>query len=274
MTRQNDGTIFHTPGLQFDTSPGDRPDTSAAGVGDSSPSHDVLTDTSPAAAGDVCGWCRAELLATARRDSRYCSQKCRQAAFRIRRRRVIDQANDRPMWMAYADPPYPGLAWMYRDQDSYGGEVDHPALVASLEALYDGYALSTSARALATVLPLFTRPFRVCAWVKPIGVSDKTRGMHNTWEPVIVVPGREIRPGKRDWLAAQPARGGGSTLIGRKPEAFAVWLFDLLGLLPGDTFVDLFPGSGIVSRAWEVWSHHQVSPTDRRVGESSGRLGV
>lgn len=154
------------------------------------------------------------------------------------------------MKFAYADPPYPGLAWMYKGQSSYAGEVDHAKLVASLEASNDGFALSTSARALATVLPLFKREFRVCAWVKPIGVSGKTFGLHSAWEPLIVVPGRQLRPGKRDWLAAQPARRGGSTLIGRKPEAFCVWMFELLGMLPGDSLEDLYPGSGIVGRAW------------------------
>lgn len=153
------------------------------------------------------------------------------------------------MRMAYADPPYPGFAWMYKDQPDYKGEVDHVELLSSLEE-YDGWALSTSPRSLGDILPLIVRPYRVCAWVKPIGVSGETRGIHNAWEPLIVVSGRERRPGKRDWLAAQPARRGGSSLVGRKPEAFAVWMFGLLGLSPGDEFVDLFPGSGLVSRAW------------------------
>ena len=74
--------------------------------------------------------------------------------------------------------------------------------MASLVDRHDGFAISTSALVLATVLPLFTREYRVCAWVKPIGASGTTRGIHNTWEPLIVVPGRELRPGKRDWLAA------------------------------------------------------------------------
>lgn len=139
---------------------------------------------------------------------------------------------------------------MYKQEASYGGEVDHAKLISSLVDRYDGWALSTSAEALATVLPLCPLSIRVCAWVKPIGVSGKTFGMHSTWEPLIVVPGRELQPGKRDWIAAQPAKGGDSTLIGRKPEAFCVWMFDLLGMLPGDAFDDLFPGSGIVGRAW------------------------
>lgn len=211
-------------------------------------------DTSLAAANDAgkprCSWCGNLLADHARRDTIFCSRKCRQAAFRIRRRLAIDTAADRPMRFGYADPPYPGMAWMYEDQPSFAGEVNHTELVASLEASYDGFALSTSARALATVLPLFKREFRVCAWVKPIGAWTQTRGIHNTWEPLIVVPGREQRPGKRDWLAAQPARRGGSDLIGRKPEAFCTWMFALLGMLPGDELVDLYPGSGIVGRAW------------------------
>ena len=38
--------------------------------------------------------------------------------------------------------------------------------------------------------------------------------------------------------------------MGRKPLAFCRWLFDLLGMKAGDSLIDLFPGTGIVSRAW------------------------
>jgi hypothetical protein len=38
--------------------------------------------------------------------------------------------------------------------------------------------------------------------------------------------------------------------MGRKPLAFCAWLFDLLGMRPGDELEDLFPGTGIVSKAW------------------------
>lgn len=153
------------------------------------------------------------------------------------------------MRFAFADPPYPGMAWRYKDQPSYRGEVNHKELIASLEASYDGWALSTGAYALRELLPLCPESVRVCAWVKPIGASGKTFGIHNCWEPLIVCPGRELQPGKRDWLSAQPARRGGN-LIGRKPAAFCVWMFELLGMLPGDTLEDLFPGTGIVTRAW------------------------
>jgi hypothetical protein len=54
----------------------------------------------------------------------------------------------------------------------------------------------------------------------------------------------------RDWLRAQPARNGGN-LPGRKPLAFCAFLFAALGMIPGDELIDLFPGTGIVSRAWK-----------------------
>ena len=154
------------------------------------------------------------------------------------------------MVLAYADPPYPGLSKRYYGSEpTFAGEVDHVALIASLEASgYDGWALSTSAKALRWILPLCPEGALVCPWVKPKGVSSRTRGLHNTWEPLIVHRGRRVRPGRPDFLSAPPARGGGK-LMGRKPIAFCAFLFDALGLQAGDTFVDLFPGSGIVGMA-------------------------
>ena len=209
----------------------------------------------------LCAWCERPIKAKPRYlpKSIYCRRRCRQAAWRIRQRFKIEERNARPMKMAYCDPPYPGMAWMYKDQPTYKGEVDHAELIASLVDQFDGWALSTSARALATILPLCPPEARVCAWVKPIGASSQTFGIHNCWEPLIVVPGRQLRGGKRDWLSAQPAKLGGSKLIGRKPELFCTWMFSLLGLLPGDELDDLFPGSGIVGRAWKAASRRSTS---------------
>lgn len=175
----------------------------------------------------------------------------------------------------YADPPYPGTARRYYgDRPEYAGEVDHAGLIASLAAgNYDGWALSTSARALRDVLPLCPLGARVCAWVKPIGVSSLTYGVHNTWEALIVVGGRKRRPGVRDWLRAQPARYGGD-LMGRKPLAFCAWLFDVLGMVPGDRLLDLFPGTGVVARAWHEISARRPLQDRRRflavVGAAAG----
>lgn len=197
-----------------------------------------------------CEWCNRVELHDPR--ARFCSRVCRQAAFRLRRRSLVRDEALTPGRFAYLDPPYPGLAARYyADQPTFAGEVDHGALIADTEASgYWGWALSTSERSLRDLLPLCPVGARVCPWVKPIGVPIATNGIHNTWEPVIVVGGRQRPPGVRDWLRAMPARGGGETLMGRKPLAFCAWLFDLLGLMPGDELVDVFPGTGAVGRAW------------------------
>lgn len=160
------------------------------------------------------------------------------------------------MRLAYFDPPYPGLSKRYYGREaSFAGEVDHASLVAEvLRDGWDGWALSTSARALGDVLALLPKdlPYRIAAWTKPHGVSGRTFGIHNAWEPVIVVPARRLRGGVRDHLSAMPARG--RTLMGQKPIAFSAWLFDMLGALPCDTFHDAFPGSGAVGRAWRSFA--------------------
>jgi hypothetical protein len=176
---------------------------------------------------------------------------------------------------AYADPPYPGLARKYyQHESSYGGEVNHAALIASLMASgYTGWALSTSPKALRDVLPLCPPGAHVCPWVKPIGVPPRTNGLHTTWEALIVVGGRQRPPGVRDWLRAMPARGWGE-LPGRKPIAFCAFLFNALGMVPGDELVDVFPGTGAVSRAWAELSSaaaDDVSPLQGRRFTVSGR---
>ncbi len=205
--------------------------------------------TSPTAA-RRCLWCNKSLTD---RQRFHCSKKCRQSIWRLRQKRdVLSVGSGRPpgLTFAYADPPYPGFASYYKNQPDFRGEVDHQKLIASLvDGRYDGWALSTSAAALRDLLPLCPPGARVCAWVKPIGVSCATFGLHSTWEPLIVVGGRKRRPGIRDWLSAQPARGNG-TLLGRKPIAFCAWLFQTLGMVEGDFFVDLFPGTGVVARSW------------------------
>lgn len=220
-------------------------------------------DVSLTPGGDArpCGWCRAPLSDPR---ARYCHQRCRQTAWRARRELSLAAAGDRPMRLAYADPPYPGLARRYYGREpSYAGEVDHRALIASLEASYDGWALSTSARALRDLLPLCPPEARVCSWVKPGGVPPGTRGLHNVWEPVIVVPARRERPGVRDSLVCHPARGGGS-LPGRKPIKFVRWVIALLGARRGDTLDDLYPGTGVVGRAWAEVSGQYLGDTSPR----------
>lgn len=138
----------------------------------------------------------------------------------------------------------------YRDEATFAGEVDHAALIARL-VTYDGWALSTSAKALRTLLPLCPPATRVAPWIKPHGVSSKTRGAHNAWEAVLFVPARRRSPGFPDYLIAHPARHGG-TLPGRKPRRFWAFLFQLLGAAPQDSFDDLFEGTGGGRRHWQA----------------------
>lgn len=203
--------------------------------------------------GSRCAWCN-EPLERRRTSQLFCSRRCRQSAWRLRQRETICARNAEPKHIAYADPPFPGHAWRYRDQPSYGGEVDQVVLIDELTRRYDGWALSTSERALRDLLPLCPPRAHVCPWVKPIGVSRMTMGLHATWEPLIVVPARSMAPGMRDWLRAMPARGEGN-LIGRKPQAFAHWLFRALGAIPRiDTLHDLYPGTGMIERCWSLLS--------------------
>ena len=155
--------------------------------------------------------------------------------------------------IAYADPPYPGCAHLYKNHPDYQGEVDHYKLVERLVEGYDGWALSTSAAALFDVLHIverWTRGYRLLAWVKhTITVS---------WEPVIMVSARPPDPQLRDWIQVEPdayqwREKPDGYVIGQKPEPFCRWLFEWLGADPADSFDDLFPGSGNVGRAWESW---------------------
>lgn len=219
-----------------------------------------------------CAWCRGAIPRATRSDSRFCSRKCRQAAWRLRRYagadvsprdpgdasplQLAEPSLVSPRRLAYADPPYPGCAKRYYgDHPDYGGEVDHVELIRRLSS-YDGWALSTSARALRDLLPIVPAEAHLCAWVKPKSAnqSKHTHGLHNVWEAILVKPARHLRPGVPDGLVLDAARLGGSDLIGRKPLQFCAWLFRALGAAPGDTFDDLFPGSGIVGIAWREFA--------------------
>jgi hypothetical protein len=144
----------------------------------------------------------------------------------------------------------------YGDHPDYAGEVDPPALIASL-LTWDGWALSCSSRSLPTVLALCPRDVLVLAWVKPISPPMGDHRIYS-WEPVILRGGRNPeRPTRTDLIASPPQftfrpRPSGH-VIGEKPVEFANWLFACAGLRPDDDFSDLFPGSGAVGRAWEAW---------------------
>jgi len=252
----------------------------ASAVGGYDASAAVEADASRAAAADAsaqvlrdvsrpkCAWCAGPIPVAARRDSLCCSKRCRQARHRFGRAvgRAAAAAAVVPLRLAYADPPYPGNSHLYRGHPDYAGEVDHPGLIARLAA-YDGWALSTSAAALPAILALCPAGVRVAAWHRGQRVAAAWQPL-SSWEPVIYVPGRPIDPA-RGRCPDSLVHGVSSmtTLPGRvtgtKPAAVCRWIFGLLGAAPRDSLDDLFPGSGVVSRAWAAYTA-EASPGDDR----------
>ncbi len=160
------------------------------------------------------------------------------------------------MRFSYADPPYLGQAAKhYADQPDYAGEVDHAELIERLCGEYpDGWALSCSSPSLKVLLPLCPDDVRVMAWVKPFASFKPGVGVAYAWEPVLVRGGRKRERTEatvRDWVSANITLERG--VHGAKPDTFCYWLFDVLGIEPGDTFDDLFPGSRAVTTALDRW---------------------
>jgi len=131
--------------------------------------------------------------------------------------------------------------------------VDHAELIDRLNT-YDAWALSCSSPSLQSILSLCPDDVRVMAWVKPFASFKPGVNPAYAWEPVVVRGGR--KRGRedmtvRDWVSANITLRRG--LSGVKPKTFCHWLFAVLGMEPEDEFDDLFPGSGAVSREWEVF---------------------
>lgn len=173
------------------------------------------------------------------------------------------------MRLAYADPPYPGCAHLYRDHPDYAGEVDHSELIAMLHRDYDGWVLHTSSPALPEILTTCTlmriTDFRVMAWVKPFAAFKANVPVAYAWEPVIVRAARKPvvsdRLVLRDWVAESITMQRG--LTGAKPAAVCRWAFEVMGAHPDDELDDLFPGTGAVTRAWDEWRGLDRSETDQ-----------
>ncbi len=168
--------------------------------------------------------------------------------------------------LGYADPPYVGCAHLYSDQPDYAGEVDHGALIRSLEADFDGWVLHAAAtpKSMAVIAPLVEQTgARWCSWVKGFAAFKRNVPVAYAWEPVIIKPARKPVVSKRlvmrDWIECPITMRRG--LTGAKPEAVCHWAFELLGARPDDTLTDLFPGTGAVSEAWRVWGGKFTLPS-------------
>lgn len=139
---------------------------------------------------EPCAWCRGPIPESARRDSVCCSKRCRQARHRFRSGvGVAPDVGSDVLRLAYADPPYPGLSRRYYgSHPDFAGEVDHAQLIEQLSE-FDGWALSTSARALQYVLGLCPPGSRVAIWNRGERPT-RSAGPLNAYEPVIYFGGR------------------------------------------------------------------------------------
>lgn len=165
------------------------------------------------------------------------------------------------MRIAYADPPYPGCARLYKDHKDYAGEVDHKELIDRLNRDYDGFVLHTASTTLSQVLAMCPESVRVMAWVKPFAAFKRNVSVAYAWEPVIVkacrkpvVSGRIVM---RDWVSQCITMKKG--LTGAKPHPVCRWAFEMVGANPDDDLIDLFPGTNAVSNAWQDWKRDVIN---------------
>lgn len=208
----------------------------------------------------TCAWCTGPIPEHARADAKTCGKRCRQAVWRFQREIARGETAASPLRLAYADPPYVGLsARYYREHPDYRGEVDHRALLLEL-ATFDGWALSCSSESLPYILWLAVElelEVRVASWHRGER-RVRTRGPVEAWEPVVYAGGRHEASVEHvaDTLElhARPRTTDPKRVMGAKPAGFCSWLFGLLGARAGDSFDDLFPGSGGVMRAWRIYS--------------------
>lgn len=162
------------------------------------------------------------------------------------------------MKIAYADPPYVGCAHLYKDHPDFGGEVNHRELIYRLECDYDGWILHAAAtpKSMAYLAPIVEETgARWMAWVKGFAAFKKNVSVAYAWEPVIVKAARKPVVSKRlvnrDWIQESITLRKG--LTGAKPEKVCHWAFEMVGARPEDDLIDLYPGTGAVSKAWRTW---------------------
>jgi hypothetical protein len=168
-----------------------------------------------------------------------------------------------------------GTPEYHPDAARWDDPAEHASLLAQIDRDFpDGWAYSLSAVSLRVLLPLAPQGCRIMAWVKP-WVAFTGAWPAYGWEPVLarVSHGRtnlrRMKP--KDWVAASVGAGHTEPFFGSKPVEFSRWLIDVfaLGEHPGDELVDMFPGSGAVSRAW---AEFRGGPVRDRGGATQGAL--
>jgi hypothetical protein len=154
------------------------------------------------------------------------------------------------MKFGYADPPYYKqgkrlYGSLHPEADIWDTKEAHLQLIDRLHDEFpDGWAMSCNPSQLEWLLP-HSPGLRVCVWAKTFHQIRPLTSIQYAWEPLLLHGGRQVKnrkPMVRDWLAAARAMRKG--LIGAKPDAFNVWVLDLLAFDPEqDTITELFVGT-------------------------------
>ena len=174
-----------------------------------------------------------------------------------------------------ADPPYLGRAERWYGPTGCGhGDGEgrassheqayvfdspdtHRQLVQTLQNDFDGWAIAMSVHSLSTYLSIVETDsrngIRVAVWNKPSAITSGSRIVNN-WEPVLLkIPKSRRGHGKgltcHDVLTCNPPRNG---FIGAKPVEWTLWVMQMLGVQDQDSVLDMFPGSGMVTKAMTV----------------------
>lgn len=183
------------------------------------------------------------------------------------------------MRLVIADPPYPPFVgsggrknrssrWYGDKQRSatdrpsdnhpeaelWDDPATHRALLESLLETADAFAIATSPDGLAAYGALPSAA-RIMAWVKPNGQPGSHR-LRSTWEPVILYPAEGRRSNRNgrgaisDTLICPSPRVG---FIGAKPPEWTKWVLEAMSYERGDVVVDMFTGSGSVTKVIASW---------------------
>ncbi len=141
------------------------------------------------------------------------------------------------------------MANYYKFEPEYSGDIDAQALTEWLEdrrlsGQTVGWAFCAAPETRVSV-------GRQAIWHKPGWQIHQKRGHGRVWESVWFATNR--KPARRVdlLLTAATVRGTYNLprahLIGRKPPKVTAWIAALVGGYHGDTWVDWFPGSGLMT---------------------------
>lgn len=90
-------------------------------------------------------------------------------------------------------------------------------------------------------------------WPFPIWFGAPVWHLHESFERLDRLANNPIRASASAARASSLRSGRHVGGDGAKPERVCHWAFELVGAEPDDELIDMFPGTGAVTRAWRTW---------------------